>query len=136
MDLRIGEVVERTGIPASTLRYYESVGVLPSPKRVGGRRRYDPGVIQLLALLRFAREAGFTVAEMRTLLHGMQLEARPSERWAILTRQKLRELDEVISRAEAMKRLLEAGLRCGCLRLEDCEIVTGRLSLPEAAVRK
>ena len=53
-DLAIGEVAEETGIPPSTLRYYESVGVLPKPKRVAGRRRYDPNVIQLLALLRFA----------------------------------------------------------------------------------
>ena len=143
-DLGIGQVAEQTGIPASTLRYYESVGVLPKPKRVGGRRRYEPSVVQLLTLLRFAQQAGFTVAEMRTLLHGFRLETRPAERWATLARKKLTELDEVIARAEKMKGLLEVGLRCGCLRLEDCELVTGRaatgfrlspVSLEQAIVR-
>jgi len=130
-DLAIGEVAEQTGIPPSTLRYYESAGVLPKPRRVGGQRRYDPTVIRLLALLRFAQQAGFTVAEMRTLVQGFGPETRPSERWAILARKKLTELDEVVARARRMKRLLEVGLRCGCLRLEDCQIVTARGSSVE-----
>jgi hypothetical protein len=66
------------------------------------------------------------VAEIRTLLHGFRPETRPDERRATLARKKLTELDEVIARAEKMKGLLEVGLRCGCLRLEDCELVTGR----------
>jgi MerR family redox-sensitive transcriptional activator SoxR len=130
--LTIGEVAEQTGIPPSTLRYYESAGVLPKPKRVGGRRRYDPNVIRLLALLRFARQAGFTVAEMRTLVQGFGPETRPTERWVMLARQKLTELDETVARALRMKRLVEVGLQCDCLRLEDCEIATAQGSSVES----
>jgi hypothetical protein len=66
------------------------------------------------------------VAEIRTLLHGFRPETRPAECWATLGGKKLTELDEVIARAEKFEGLLEVGLRCGCLRLEDCELVTGR----------
>lgn len=124
-ELSIGEVARQAGVRTSTLRYYESVGLLAPPRRVNGRRHYDPSVVKLLAVLRMARQAGFTVAEMRTLLHGFTQQTPPSQRWEALARKKLREVDALIARAEQMKRILEAGLKCGCVRLEDCVIVDG-----------
>jgi hypothetical protein len=62
----------------------------------------------------------------RSTLSHVRPETRPAERWATLARKKLTELDELVARAEKMKALLEVGLRCGGLRLEDRELVTGR----------
>jgi MerR family redox-sensitive transcriptional activator SoxR len=45
-ELSIGEVARRTGVPASALRYYEDAGLLPAPRRVSGRRRYDAEVLR------------------------------------------------------------------------------------------
>lgn len=92
--LSIGEVARQSGFPASTLRYYESVGLLPAPKRVGGQRRYDPEVLYLLHAIEIAKRAGFTV-------------------------------DELIAMAQSMRELLEEGLRCGCLGVEEC-VLFGR----------
>lgn len=122
-DFPIGEVARRAGIRTSALRYYESIGLLPAPRRVGGRRRYDEHVLEMLKVIRLAGRAGFTVAEIKTLLHGFAPDTSPAARWQPLARQKLAELDAQIERAQAMKRLLEIGLGCGCLRLEDCAIV-------------
>ena len=44
-DLTIGEVAQRAGVTASTIRYYESIGLLPHPQREHGQRRYDGEVI-------------------------------------------------------------------------------------------
>ena len=60
-NLTISEVTRRTGVPASTLRYYESVGLLPAPARVSGHRRYGAEVLNQLAVIRLAQEAGFTM---------------------------------------------------------------------------
>lgn len=125
-EMTIGEAARRAGVRPSALRYYESIGVLPSPKRVSGRRRYDDGVLELLAVVRVAQQAGFTMAEIRTLLHGFSAETPPSARWRALASEKLPEVEALIERALGMKRLLEQGLRCDCLRLEDCTLVGGR----------
>ena len=121
-EMTIGEVARRAGVRPSALRYYESIGVLPAPKRVSGHRRYDDGVLELLAVVRVAQQAGFTVAEIRTLLHGFSVETPPSARWRALASEKLPEVEALIERALGMKRLLEQGLRCDCLRLEDCTL--------------
>jgi len=121
-ELAIGEVARRAGIRPSALRYYESIGLLPAPRRVNGRRRYDERTVQLLKVVRLAQHAGFTVAEIQVLLHGFAPDTPPAARWLPLARQKLRELDAVIEHAQQMKSVLENGLNCGCLRLEDCAI--------------
>ncbi|MBV9787499.1 MAG: MerR family transcriptional regulator [Chloroflexi bacterium] len=119
-DLAIGEVARRAGIRTSAVRYYESIGLLPAPKRVSGRRRYTEDTVQILKVVQLAQAAGFTIAEIQILLNGFAPEAPPSARWQLLARQKLRELDAVIERTQIMKRILESSLSCGCLRLEDC----------------
>jgi MerR family transcriptional regulator, redox-sensitive transcriptional activator SoxR len=124
-EMTIGEVARRAGVRPSALRYYESVGVLPAPRRVSGRRRYEGEVLELLAVVRIAQQAGFTMSEIRTLLHGFSADTPPSARWRTLAREKLPEVEALIERALGMKRLLDRGLRCDCLRLEDCTLVGG-----------
>lgn len=122
-ELAIGEVARRVGIRTSALRYYERIGLLPAPKRVSGRRRYDERTVQMLKVIQLAQGAGFTVAEIQTLLHGFTPDTPPAARWQPLARKKLEELDALIVRAQQMKQVLATGLNCGCLRLEDCAVV-------------
>lgn len=127
-ELTIGEVAQRAGIRPSALRYYESAGVLPPPRREHGRRRYDASVLQRLAVVAVAQEAGLTVAEIRELFHGFAAETPASARWQALAEQKLIQVEALITRAEGMKRLLEQMVGCGCLSLDEC----GRLLLGRA----
>jgi MerR family redox-sensitive transcriptional activator SoxR len=124
--LAIGEVARRAGVNTSTVRYYESLGLLPKSSRVHGHRRFESSVVDWLGLIQFAQQAGFTLAEIETLLHGFDPEATPSERWQTLARQKMPEIDALIERARGMKRMLENGLQCGCLKLEDCATLLGK----------
>jgi MerR family redox-sensitive transcriptional activator SoxR len=124
-QLTIGEVARRTGLRTSAVRYYESVGLLPLPPRLNGRRRYGPDVVRLLQTIRFAQDAGFSVAEVKTLFHGFEASVRPSARWRALAARKLVELDALVARAEIMREALRTGMRCGCLRIEDCDFVPG-----------
>ena len=127
-DLAIGEVARRAGIRPSALRYYESIGLMPAPRRVSGRRHYGEGTVQMLRVVQLAQQAGFTVAEIQTLLHGFAPDTPPAARWRPLAQQKIAELDALVERAQQMRRILEAGLECGCLRLEDCAIELERSS--------
>jgi MerR family redox-sensitive transcriptional activator SoxR len=121
--MTIGEVARMAGLAPSTLRYWESVGILPAPQRVNGQRRYDKRVFQRLAIVGVAQEAGFNIPEIRTLLKGFSREVPPSARWRALASAKLEEIEALIARAEAMKRVLKEGLECECLRLEDCALL-------------
>ncbi len=124
-SMTISEVAKKAGIQPSALRYYESIGLLLAPKRVNGRRHFDADVIQRLTVIQFAKDAGFTIAEIQTLLHGFEPGTPPSARWRKLAETKLCEVDALIQRAEVMKKLLQSGLECGCMRFEDCTIIQG-----------
>ena len=130
--LTIGEVARQAGIRPSAVRYYESSGLLPAPQRVNGHRRYDPDVLQRLAFIQLAKQAGFTVGEIQTLLHISAPETALSARWQALAQQKLLEVDALILRAETMKRLLKEGLNCGCLQLDECVFVENQGCVTEA----
>jgi MerR family redox-sensitive transcriptional activator SoxR len=120
-EFAIGEVARRVGIRASAIRYYESVEVLPAPQRINGRRRYDARVFDRLAVIQMAQQAGFTVAELRTLFNGFTTETTASARWEVLARQKLVEVDALMRRVQAMRGILEEILlRCRCLTLDEC----------------
>ena len=120
-ELTISEVARRAGIRPSAIRFYESSGVLPAPRRSSGRRRYDASVLDRLAVIQLAQEAGFTVSEIKSLFSAFATETPAWERWQTLATQKLTEVEALISRAQTMKRLLEEGLlQCRCLSLEEC----------------
>jgi MerR family transcriptional regulator, redox-sensitive transcriptional activator SoxR len=119
-ELTIGEAADRAGVPASTLRYWERVGLLSTPRRVGGKRRYDSDGLLEIEMVALAKQAGFTLAEIRVILTGFSEEAPPSDIWQQLAARKLPEVERTLAEAEAMKKVLEAGLRCECLSLEDC----------------
>jgi MerR family redox-sensitive transcriptional activator SoxR len=121
-SLSIGDVAKRTGIRTSALRYYEEAGILPAPARVSGRRRYDADTIHRIDVLRFAQQAGFTLEEIKTLFHGFGAETPLSTRWRSLAHAKLHELDLLTKRIRKMRRALELGLKCGCIRIEDCTL--------------
>lgn len=68
--LDIAEVSGASGLPASTLRYYEEVGLIESVGRRGLRRQYDPSVLKWLALINMARSAGFSLDEIGPMFGG------------------------------------------------------------------
>ncbi len=120
-ELTISEVARRAGLRPSAIRYYESIGLLPAPRRESGRRRYDASVLQRLAVIQLAQEAGFSVAEIKRLFYDFEADTPVSERWQALATQKLAEVEALIARAQEMKRLLEECLlKCRCLGLEEC----------------
>lgn len=121
--LSIGEVARRTGGRTSALRYYEAAGVLPAPARAGGRRWYDAAAIRRIDALRFAQQAGFTLEEIKTLFQGFGADTPASARWHVLARQKLVELDLLAARVKQMRHALQLGLKCGCMRIEDCPLL-------------
>jgi MerR family redox-sensitive transcriptional activator SoxR len=125
-ELTIGQVARQAGVATSTVRYYESIGLLPEPRRVSGRRRYDPDVLQQLALIQTAQRAGFTLDEARVLLYDILPSAAPKESWQGLVQRKLHEVNALMRHVEQMRTLLEDVMNCDSDELADCIYVTGQ----------
>jgi MerR family transcriptional regulator, redox-sensitive transcriptional activator SoxR len=130
LKMTIGELVTASGLPASTIRYWEKIGVLPKPVRAGGQRRYSVADVQRLAVLRLAQACGFRLDEMRHLLHGYASGVAPPRRWHELARRKQDELDEQIARLRAMRQLLHRVLECRCIDLAECARIAASAGIP------
>lgn len=107
-DLDIAEVAQRSGVPASTLRFYEEKGLIASIGRRGLRRLFDPGVLERLALIALGRAAGFSLNEIALMFAP---DGRPR-----IDRQML------AAKAEALGRTIRklSALRDGLLHAAAC----------------
>jgi DNA-binding transcriptional MerR regulator len=120
--LTIGDLARRTGRRASSIRYYESIGLLPRPPRVSGRRRYSPETIRTLAVLETAQRAGLSLAEIGTLLEARPDDASAIERLRELAERRLPEVRALIERTQLVERWLESASECTCPSLDDCPL--------------
>lgn len=120
--MRIGQVAERANTPATTIRYYERIGLLPKPERISGQRIYEADVLEYLEAIAIAQELGFTLEEIKLLLGSFRSGEEPSRNCREMAREKLRELDELIADAHRMKGILEHGLTCNCTSLQGCYV--------------
>jgi DNA-binding transcriptional MerR regulator/NAD-dependent dihydropyrimidine dehydrogenase PreA subunit len=90
---------------------------MPPALRVSGQRRYGPSAVQLVGMIVFLRDVGFSLAETKTLIGS---HSRSAAAWRELTRSKLAELEERIERAQAARIALQHALRCKPQNLLDC----------------
>jgi|SRR5271168_1538074 len=119
-QMSISDVARQVGLRPSAVRYYEQLGVLSPPARAGGKRRYDAAALRRLAVVQRARQAGFSLGEIRQLFFGFRPAARPSERWKTLSQRKLAELATLLDSIRTMQRLLHRLKSCRCDALEEC----------------
>lgn len=115
-NLDIAEVVRQSGIPASTLRFYEEKGLIRSIGRRGLRRLFDAGVLERLALISLGRSAGFSLEEI-ALMFGA--DGRPRIDRQMLTA-KADVLDETIRRLSAMRDGLRHAAACPAPSHMEC----------------
>jgi len=104
----IAEVSKRSGVPASTLRYYEEKGLIASTGREGLRRRFAPRVLDQLALIALGQAAGFSLDDIRSMFSHT---GRPSIDRRMLSA-KADELDATIRRLKAMSDGLRHAAAC------------------------
>jgi MerR family redox-sensitive transcriptional activator SoxR len=120
-ELSIGQLAARAEINASTLRYYESVGLIPSPERKSGQRRYNDGLLDRIKFIKIAQQTGFTIQEITVLMEGFETLSL-SEKWEKMAQYKRHELEEKKRHINSMIQILDDGLNCKCLTWSECSI--------------
>lgn len=124
--MRISEVAERSGVRAKTLRYYESIGVLPPPDRSpSGYREYDDGVLGRLSFIRSAQAVGLTLGEIREVIAFRDRQELPCGHVLDLLRRRTGEIaDRIIELQRTKSELQRLVERSSTLRPEDCPPTT------------
>jgi MerR family redox-sensitive transcriptional activator SoxR len=120
--LTIGQLAERVGVNTSAIRYYERIGLLPTPEREYGQRRYDEAAIRRLQVIDVAKRAGFTLDDARVLLAAGDGSSPAHEPIRDLARRKLPEVEALIAQAEAMRAWLQTASDCNCETLDVCAL--------------
>lgn len=142
--LDIGGCARATGVPAKTIRYYESIGLLPPPPRgLNGYRRYGGTEIETLRFVRRARDLGFPLDEVAKLLALWRDKNRASADVKALALEHVCALDDRIAKLQAMRgTILALAERCHGNHRPDCpilaDIASGNLQrrTPRAKKRK
>ena len=112
----INEVAQRSGMPASTLRFYEEKRLIKSVGRRGLRRVFHPGVLERLALIALGRAAGFTLDEIARMFAP---DGRPQIDRHMLAA-KAEELDGTIRKLSAMRDGLRHAAACPAPSHMEC----------------
>jgi MerR family redox-sensitive transcriptional activator SoxR len=126
--LSIGEVARASGFNSSAIRFYERHGILPEPNRVSGKRRYTSAVLERLTVLDGAKQAGFSLDDIRVLFDATDNGAPAHAELKELAQRKLPEIEALIARAEEVKSWLEAAGDCSCDTLTECTLFDHGLS--------
>lgn len=119
-ELNIGEVARQSGLKVSAIRYYESLGLLPTARRVHGHRRFKPDVFERLAFIQTVQQVGFNLGQILELIKAFETRDSPVSLCQGMARQKLAEVDKLISRLKNVRRTLAGSLNCDCADLNEC----------------
>lgn len=110
--MNIGEVSERSGMPAKTIRYYEDIGLIKPQRAENGYRSFRPSDLHKLSFLGRARALGFSIEDCRTLMALYEDEGRESAQVKAVAEEHLNAIDEKIAQLQSMRSTLAHLVHC------------------------
>lgn len=124
-SLSIGKLAQAAAVKVPTIRFYEQIGLLPEPVRTESDRRvYGEPDVRRLAFIRHARQLGFSVAAIRSLLTLADNPDDPCDAANALAAEQLADVEAKIERLEALRTELQRMVRADCRgRTGDCRVI-------------
>ena len=122
-ELSVGEVAARTGLPVSTIHFYEAQGLVSSRRTSGNQRRFPRGVLRLISIIKVAQRTGIPLAAIREALAALPTDRGvTSADWKRMSRNWKTLLDQRIDKLIRLRDQLESCIGCGCLSLKQCPL--------------
>ena len=123
--LSIGKLAKAADVKVPTIRFYEQIGLLPEPIRTDSDRRvYDEAAIQRLAFIKHARQLGFPIEAIRTLLELADHPEQACDDANALAREQLTTVETKIAQLEALRTELKRMVDAGCHgQAGDCRVI-------------
>jgi Cu(I)-responsive transcriptional regulator len=110
--MNIGDVAERSGLPAKTIRYYEDIGLIKPKRAENGYRAFAPRDLHILAFIGRARALGFTIEDCRTLIALYHDDHRESAQVKAIAQDHLTAIDQKIVQLQSMRTALAHLVQC------------------------
>jgi MerR family redox-sensitive transcriptional activator SoxR len=130
--MTVGEVAQRSGVPVSTLHFYEDKGLIGSLRTRGNQRRYYRAVLRWIAIIKVAQRAGLSLTMIRDTLSTLPKNRAPSaEDWQKMAEHWRGELDLRIVKLTQLRDQLSECIGCGCLSISDCPLRNPRDELAD-----
>lgn len=121
--LSMQQIVRRSGVEASALRYYESLGLIAAERNAGGQRRFPRSMLRRVAFIIFAQRVGLSLDEIAAELARLPSGRTPNgDDWAQLSEGWTKRIDERIAELKRLKAGLSDCISCGCLSLDKCAL--------------
>ena len=134
-DLTIGALSARSGVNIETIRYYEKIGVMPSPTRsASGYRIYGPEHVRRLHFVRRGRELGFGLDELRGLLRLVDGHTYTCEEVHALTVEHLTDIRQKIADLRRLERVMsDMAAQCTRDQVPECPIIDALFEMKPVA---
>lgn len=121
--LSIGEVAARSGVAASALRFYESLGLIDSVRQGSSRRYFPRAALRRIAFIVFAQRIGYSLEEIGEEVRALPAGKAPSKAdWQRMTRDWRARVREKIEELQRLDMDLQHCIGCGCLSMDHCKL--------------
>ncbi len=121
--LTISAIAQRSGVKASALRYYESLGLIESVRTEASHRRFRRSVLRRVAYIVFAQKVGFQLEEIAAQLGQLSDHRGPSvDEWPRISDVWMQRVDERIAELTRLRESLKECIGCGCLSMKACSV--------------
>lgn len=122
-ELSVGEVAKRSGVPISTIHFYERKKLISSRRNDGNQRRYTRDVLRFISIIKVAQRAGIPLTDIKQALAALPNGRTPNKQdWEQLTRSWSTMLQERIHALTQLRDQFQSCIGCGCLSLLDCPL--------------
>jgi MerR family redox-sensitive transcriptional activator SoxR len=122
--ITITELSARSGVPASALRFYESLGLIESERTSGNHRRYPRAILRRVSVIRAAQALGLSLQDISVALAALPGGRTPTpDDWESMAAAWGEELDGRIAQLQKLRDDLSGCIGCGCLSLETCGLL-------------
>lgn len=122
-SLTVGEVARRSGVPVSTLHFYETKGLIASTRNAGNQRRFPSLVLRTIAIIKVAQRTGIPLEEIKRALGRYPPNSKlTAAQWGEMSSAWREDLNARIRTLQALRDSLDNCIGCGCLSLDDCPL--------------
>ena len=121
--LSVGRVAQRTGLPISTLHFYERKGLIASERNAANHRVYRRNVLRRVTVIKIAQSAGVPLGEIAAALADLPHDTTPdTDDWARISEVWHDDLSRRIDALTALRDKMAKCIGCGCLSVKTCPL--------------
>lgn len=123
-ELSVGDVAKRSGLAVSAIHFYEAKGLISSRRNNGNHRRYARGVLRKLAVIKVAQRVGIPLKEIKEAMQALENDRTVTAKdWCDLAERWQDDLNQRIEQLIRMRDTIGYCIGCGCLSVDDCELM-------------